>query len=66
MSLPRRPDTAPFSITRFSHVVLNVSDLEASRASYEELIGLVVSAEEEDDRIYLRGVEETAPHSLPA
>ena len=64
VSLPELPDTPPFSITRFSHVVLNVGDLQASRNFYESLIGLVVSEEEEEERIYLRGVEETAHHSL--
>jgi catechol 2,3-dioxygenase len=43
--------------------VLNVTDLAASRSFYEELIGLVVS-DQDADRIYLRGVEETAHHSL--
>ncbi|HWI71350.1 MAG TPA: VOC family protein [Baekduia sp.] len=63
MSLPQPPAGLPFTITRISHVVLNVTDLVASRAFYEELIGLVVTAQE-GDRVYLRGVEEAAHHSL--
>jgi catechol 2,3-dioxygenase len=63
MSLPSPPAVAPFSITRVSHVVLNVCDLAASREFYERLLGLVTSAED-GDRVYLRGVEEAAHHSL--
>ena len=53
----------PFNVTRFSHVVLNVDDLDASRRFYEEIVGLVVTGAE-DGAIYLRGVEETCHHSL--
>ncbi len=63
MSLPKPAAAPPFNITRLSHVVLHVRDLAASRAFYEELIGLVPSAAD-DQRVYLRGVEEAAHHSL--
>jgi catechol 2,3-dioxygenase len=53
----------PFAITRASHVSLAVSDLEASRDFYRDVIGLVVT-EEADDTVYLRGLEEAAHHSL--
>lgn len=53
----------PFSITRMGHVVLTVRDLAASRAFYTEVIGLVVT-DEQDGVAYLRGVEESAHHSL--
>ncbi|WP_435947807.1 3,4-dihydroxyphenylacetate 2,3-dioxygenase [Dryocola sp. BD586] len=53
----------PFNITRASHVVLNVGDLEASKHFYTELIGLVVS-DEDDSVVYLRGLEERGHHSL--
>jgi catechol 2,3-dioxygenase len=63
MSLPRPPADPPFAITRFSHVVLNVTDLDVSRKFYEEVIGLVVS-DADETAVYLRGVEEAAHHCL--
>ncbi|WP_306231600.1 3,4-dihydroxyphenylacetate 2,3-dioxygenase [Agrococcus beijingensis] len=53
----------PFAVTRASHVSLAVTDLEASRDFYRDVIGLVVT-EETDDAVYLRGLEEAAHHSL--
>ncbi|WP_165855756.1 3,4-dihydroxyphenylacetate 2,3-dioxygenase [Marinobacter sp. JSM 1782161] len=53
----------PFNVTRTSHVVLNVSDLEASKHFYTELVGLVVS-DEDANSVYLRGLEENGHHSL--
>ena len=53
----------PFTVTRLSHIVLNVRDLEASRRFYEELVGLTVTSHE-DGALYLRGVEERCHHSL--
>ena len=53
----------PFAITRASHVSLAVTDLETSRDFYRDVIGLVVT-EETDDTVYLRGLEESAHHSL--
>jgi catechol 2,3-dioxygenase len=44
-------------------VVLNVSDLAASRLFYEDLIGLVVTSAD-DQTVHLRGVEEVCHHSL--
>ena len=52
-----------FDITRASHVVLTVSDLERSRAFYTEVCGLAVSADE-NRALYLRGTSETAHHSV--
>lgn len=52
-----------FAITRASHVALGVTDLEASRDFYRDVVGLVVT-EETDDAVYLRGLEEAAHHSL--
>lgn len=63
MSLPQPAGSVPFEFTRISHIVMNVTDLAASRAFYEDLIGLAVTAQE-DGRVYLRGVEEAAHHSL--
>lgn len=53
----------PFNVTRASHVVLNVRDLEASKQFYTELAGLVVS-DEDASAVYLRGLEERGHHSL--
>ncbi|QTX04433.1 3,4-dihydroxyphenylacetate 2,3-dioxygenase [Agromyces archimandritae] len=61
--LPETNPAPPFTITRASHVSLGVTDLEASRDFYRDVIGLVVT-EETDDAVYLRGLEEAAHHSL--
>ena len=53
----------PFDIVRIAHVELGVSDLERSRAFYEEGLGFVVTAVE-PDAVYLRGLEERSHHSL--
>jgi catechol 2,3-dioxygenase len=63
MTLPQTRLAPPFRITRISHAVLNVTDLAASRSFYENLIGLFVT-EADDQAVYLRGVEETAHHSV--
>jgi len=61
--LPTANPEPPFAITRASHVRMQVTDLEASRDFYRDVIGLVVT-EETDDAVYLRGWEEVAHHSL--
>lgn len=53
----------PFNILRLSHVELGVTDLQASRAFYEGILGLRVSAAD-DEALYLRGMEERVHHSL--
>ena len=53
----------PFNITRASHIVLNVADLEKSKHFYTEIVGLVVTAET-SDTVYLRGLSEACHHSL--
>jgi dienelactone hydrolase len=63
MDLPRTNYDAPFDITRTSHVVLTVKDLEASRLFYTEVIGLIVTAQD-GDTLYLRRIEEACHHSL--
>ncbi len=53
----------PFNIIRCSHAVLDVVDLDKSRAFYENTVGLHV--EDSDDKaVYLRGSEEHQHHSL--
>lgn len=61
--LPETNHHPEFAITRASHVTLGVTDLEASRDFYRDVVGLVVT-EETDDVVYLRGLEEAAHHSL--
>ena len=61
--LPETADEPPFRITRASHFTLRVRDLEASRRFYCDVVGLVVS-DADADTLYLRGVEESAHHSL--
>ena len=63
MQLPTVNLDPDFRITRASHVVLTVKDLAASRKFYTEVIGLIVTAEE-NDTLYLRGVEEDCHHCL--
>jgi catechol 2,3-dioxygenase len=63
MSLPATNYDPGFRITRASHVVLEVRDLAASRRFYEEIIGLILTAEERET-LYFRGVEEACHHSL--
>lgn len=53
----------PFNITRASHVILTVADLDASRTFYTDLVGLVVS-NQDSNTVWLRGREENAHHSL--
>ncbi len=63
MELPAWNQHPPFRVTRISHVVLSVTDLDASTEFYENVIGLVVS-DRDSDTVYLRGIEETAHHSV--
>jgi catechol 2,3-dioxygenase len=63
VQLPQPLYKPPFSITRASHVVQRVRDLEASRAFYVDLLGLVVS-DETPTTLWLRGLEEGCHHSL--
>ena len=53
----------PFNITRFSHVVLEVDDVERSRDFYVDVGGLV-ETEFADGVSYLRGLSEACHHSL--
>ncbi len=58
------PNTAPpFDVLRVSHVELGASDLAASRAFYEEALGMVVTAQD-DDTLWLRGLEDTCHHAV--
>jgi catechol 2,3-dioxygenase len=63
MPVPQHVFDPPFNILRASHVVLDVVDLAASRAFYENIIGLHVE-DADDETLYLRGSEEHQHHSL--
>ena len=63
MPVPTHIFDPPFNIIRCSHAVLDVVDLNKSRAFYENTVGLHV--EDGDDKaVYLRGSEEHQHHSL--
>ena len=63
MPVPTHIFDPPFNIIRCSHAVLDVVDLNKSRAFYENTVGLHV--EDSDDKaVYLRGSEEHQHHSL--
>lgn len=53
----------PFNITRASHTLLSVRDLEESVRFYTSVIGLLVT-ELHEGTAYLRGAEEACHHSL--
>lgn len=59
----RRPPSVAFDILRPAYVELQVTDLEASRHFYAELLGLSISARH-DGTLYLRGWEERLHHSI--
>lgn len=53
----------PFNIVRLSHVALKVTDLGWAKEFYADMLGLQVSAEE-DEKLYLRAMEERGHHCL--
>ena len=63
MSIPTPVLKPRFNVTRSSHVELTVRDLATSRLFYEEVIGLVLTTEQ-DGILYFRGIEEACHHSL--
>ena len=63
MPIPQHVFDPPFNIIRCSHAVLDVTDRNASRAFYENAIGLHVE-DSDSDVVYLRGSEEHQHHSL--
>ena len=63
MALPLTNYYPPFNITRASHIVLTVSDLDNSQAHYVDMLGLILT-ERTADTLYLRGVDERAHHSV--
>lgn len=63
MPAPIHVTDPPFNILRASHVVLDVTDLDASTKFYADIIGLHVE-DATDEAAYLRGSEEHQHHSL--
>ncbi len=63
MPLPDPVLYPAFNTVRLSHVVYTVTDLAASRAFWEQTLGLQVSGEE-SGRLYLRGMEERGHHCI--
>ena len=63
IQLPKPVYKPAFNVTRASHLVSRVRDLEASRAFYCDLLGMVVS-DEDATTLWLRGLEEGCHHSL--
>ncbi|HEY6761768.1 MAG TPA: VOC family protein [Baekduia sp.] len=63
MAVPLTNQHPPFRFLRASHAALTSRDLARSREFYTEVLGLVVS-DEDEDTLYLRGLEERAHHSL--
>src|ERR1700761_4253742 len=63
MPVPQHVFDPPFNIIRSSHVVLDVTNLDTSRAFYENTVGLHVE-DADDNAVYLRGSEEHQHHSV--
>ena len=63
MQLRHPAGNPPFNIVRMSHIELGVTDLEASRTFYTEILGLI-ETEQVGDSIYLRCLEERNHHSF--
>jgi len=63
MPLPA-PNLYPdFNTIRLSHAIFNVADLDRSRKFYEDILGLQVT-DEDENRLYLRAMEERGHHCL--
>ena len=56
MAIPQTNMRPPFNVTRASHLVLKSADIAKATAFYTEVIGFIISAED-DGAVYLRGVE---------
>jgi len=63
MVLPPPVYDPPFRITRASHVVLEVGDLDASQRFYADVLGLILTNRDETTAFF-RGIEEACHHSL--
>ena len=57
MVLPPPVYDPPFRITRASHVVLEVDDLDVSQSFYADVLGLILTRRDETTAFF-RGIEE--------
>src|SRR5690625_2314688 len=57
------PKSAPPDVLRVAYMEIHVTDLQASRNFYVDVLGLVVTYED-DNEIYLRSFEEFIHHNL--
>ena len=57
MPIPKPVLYPPFNTLRISHVEYGVSDLNASRKFYSEILGLQIT-DEDSNTVYLRAMEE--------
>ena len=57
------PTPTPPDVVRCAYMELIVTDLAESREFYVDVLGLVVT-DEDDDAIYLRSIEEFIHHNL--
>ncbi len=62
MSLINNNFDLPFNVLRCAYVEYGVTDLEASRKFYVDILGLILT-EQTEDSLYLRGLEEQDHHS---
>ena len=63
MTLTPANPNPPFNITRTSHVELSSRDLDKTRYFYEKVLGFHIT-DQDDDALYVRGLEEVSHHSL--
>lgn len=63
MVLPLPVYDPTFRITRASHVVLEVRDLDASQSFYADVLGLILT-NRDATTLFFRGIEEACHHSL--
>ena len=63
MPIPKPVLYPPFNTLRISHVEYGVSDLNASRKFYSEILGLQIT-DEDSNTVYLRAMEERGHHCV--
>ena len=63
MPIPKPVLCPPFNTLRISHVEYGVSDLNASRKFYSEILGLQIT-DEDSNTVYLRAMEERGHHCV--
>ena len=64
MTIPTPVLYPPFNIIRFSHAEFAVRDIKSSLQFYSDVLGLVVSNDDGQGRVYLRAMEERCHHCI--